>query len=402
MEKMNILYVSSLCSTPVMHELFDTSVEKPRPAPQKFHSLMVKGLLENGCSVLCLVALPVNTRTHPGKKWWKRKSEILDGVRYVYIPFYNSPVPRLLSFKIYTFIYTLGWILRTHGAKAMICDVLNDHAFAAMRACKLMGVKTAGIVTDIPGYMNFESKKVSLLEKWKQRHDIANIRRMGSLIPLTDAMCEIINPGKKKDYVVVEGLVDSQMTGVEPKPYGDGKRHITYTGTLNAAFGVRTLIEGFMMLRQDDVVLDVYGKGPMSDEMNGYMEKDPRIRYHGVVTIEEAVQAQRSSFLLVNPRPTAEEFTKYSFPSKNMEYMATGVPVLTAVLPGMPEEYHKYVFLFRDETTAGISRMMDVILNMPAEEVKARGLAGKGFVMENKNNVRQAQRVLEMLMRGSR
>lgn len=392
----NILYVSSLCSGPMMSRLFDSALEKPHPAPQKFHSLLVSGLVESGVRVTSLVALPVTLSTHPNKKWWRRVDERIDGVHYIYIPFYNHPIPKLLGFKIFAFFYTIFWIIRTKGSKAVVCDVLYTHSFAAMNACRLFGVKCAGIVTDIPGMMT-DKEKSSALRRYCIKRDLKNIRRMTHLVPLTDEMCDVINPLRNIPYVVIEGLVDKGMIDKAPTPYTDGKRHITYTGTINARYGVRDLIEGFMMLKQKDVVLDIYGKGPMEAEMFDYERKDLRVKYHGVVPIEEAVEAQRSSYLLVNPRPTREEFTKYSFPSKNMEYMATGVPLLTAVLPGMPKEYYPNVFLFKDETAEGLFCSMNEILSMPKEEVVERGRMGKQFVMQNKNNVRQAQRIIDLL-----
>jgi len=382
-----------------MRRLFDTAVDKPHPAPQKFHSLLVKGLVENGQSVTCLVARPVTVKTHPHKKWWKLEREIVDGVKYVYMPFYNHPIPKLLGFKFYAFFYTLLWAWRTRGDKAMICDVLNVHASASMKACKIVGMKSVGIVTDIPGLMVWQ-KKASLIRRWLRNLHMLNIRRMSHFVPLTEAMCDLINPERKKPYVVVEGIVDSVMDYKAPTPYQDGKRHITYTGTLNARYGVRDLVKGFMKLPQNDIVLDIYGRGPMDVEMTKYANQDGRIHFHGMVTNDKAVQAQRSSFLLVNPRPTAEEFTKYSFPSKNMEYMATGVPVMTAVLPGMPKEYHPYVFLFEDETEEGICHRLNEILLMPIDKVRERGLLGKDFVIKNKNNIRQAERVIELINQG--
>ena len=220
---------------------------------------------------------------------------------------------------------------------------------------------------------------------------------MSGFIPLTDAMCDIINPNRKKPYVVIEGLVDSTMEAQDPIIPKDGKRHITYTGTLDARYGVRTLIEAFMMLTQKDILLDIYGKGPMEKEIPRYVKEDSRIRFHGMVPIEEAVKAQRSSFLLVNPRPTKEEFTKYSFPSKNMEYMVTGVPLLTAVLPGMPKEYYPYVFLFEDESSVGITQKLHEILTMPESLVHEKGYKGKAFVLKNKNNISQAQQMMSLI-----
>lgn len=396
---MNILYISSVLSDPMMHRLFDTAKVKPHPAPQKFHSLMVKGLVANGQQVTCLVAPPVTTRSHPDKKWWKCEKEDVGGVRYVYMPFYNHPFPKLLGFKFYAFFFTLLWVFCTRGNKAMICDVLNAHAAASMLACRVTGTKAVGIVTDIPGYMNFSGNKVSWLCRLRQHHVIRNIRLMTHLVPLTDAMCEIINPERRRPYVVVEGLVDSEMKYAEPRPYPDGKLHVTYTGTLNAAFGVRNLVEGFMKTKSANAVLDLYGSGPMKNEMAAYMNKDSRVCYHGVVPIEEAVKAQQSSFLLVNPRPTSEEFTRFSFPSKNMEYMVSGVPLLTTILSGMPKEYHPYVFLLEDETAEGICQSLERILAMPIEEVRARGILAKSFVLENKNNICQAERVIKLIER---
>lgn len=392
----NILYVSCLCSDSKMHELFDTANEKPQPAVQKFHGLLVKGLVANGRQVTCLVALPVTLKSHPGKKWWHREEEVVNDIKYIYMPFVNSPYLKLLAFKLYAFSFTVFWILRTKGRKAMICDVLNAPASGSRKACKLFGVPSVGIVTDIPGLM-VDQKMDSPLRRFFVKKDIKNIRHMSHLVPLTEYMCDIINPERKIPYIVMEGLVDKEMGQKNPIPISDGKRHITYTGTIDERYGVKTMLEAFMMLGQDDVVMDVFGKGPMEQEMPSYSGKDSRIIYHGVVPIEEAVAAQRCSYLLINPRPSKEEFTKYSFPSKNMEYMATGVPLLTAMLPGMPKEYYPNVFLFENETAVGLSIRLNEILQMSDSDVREKGDRGKKFVMENKNNVRQAERVLNFI-----
>ena len=86
--------------------------------------------------------------------------------------------------------------------------------------------------------------------------------------------------------------------------------------------------------------------------------EDPRIFYGGMLLNQEIVEKEQEATLLVNPRPTGEEYVKYSFPSKTMEYMASGTPVLTTVLPGMPKEYHPYVYLLEDETSDGITEKL--------------------------------------------
>ena len=98
--------------------------------------------------------------------------------------------------------------------------------------------------------------------------------------------------------------------------------------------------------------------------------------------------------LLINPRPTGEAFTAYSFPSKNLEYMASGTPVLTTKLSGMPREYDAYAYLFDDESVEGMAKTLAQVLAEPRETLHARGQAAKAFVLEQKSNTAQAKRLL--------
>ena len=123
----------------------------------------------------------------------------------------------------------------------------------------------------------------------------------------------------------------------------------------------------------------------------------PNLEYRGVAPNEEIVAEELKATLLVNPRPTTEEFTIYSFPSKNMEYMASGTPLLTTKLPGMPVEYHQYVYLFEEESIQGYADALKKVLSEPNDNLHAKGVQAKNFVLQNKNYVTQAQRVLGLL-----
>lgn len=392
----DILYVSCLCSEPTWRSLFETAAEKPSPAPQKFHSLLVRGFVENGVRVTALVARPVSVRTHSAWKRWRRSEETVDGVRYIYLPFWNQPFLKWLSFKTTAFFAARSWARKSGGAGAMVADILADAAAPARRACALRGLPTVGIVTDIPGLMVAQKTK-SAIRRWGIRSDLRTARKMSQLVLMTEPMNEWVNPSRKAPYVIVEGMVDRAMESRMPAADPDGRRHITYTGALHARYGVRMLVEGFRRLPDPDAVLDLYGDGPMEEEIRAAAREDARIRFHGIVPIAEAVEAQRRSTLLVNPRPTGEEFTKYSFPSKNMEYMVSGVPLLTTALPGMPAEYRPFVFLLEEETAGGVARRLEEILSLPAEERQQRGLRAREFVLREKNQVRQAQRILAMI-----
>lgn len=86
--------------------------------------------------------------------------------------------------------------------------------------------------------------------------------------------------------------------------------------------------------------------------------------------------------LLVNPRPIKPEYTKYSFPSKNMEYMVSGTPLMTTKLPGIPKEYYPYIYLLEDESPEGIARRLNEILNISMIERNEKAKEARKFVIK--------------------
>ena len=210
-------------------------------------------------------------------------------------------------------------------------------------------------------------------------------------------MNELVNP-KNKPYVVIEGMVDIKMNKMQNKIEDKHEEKvIIYAGALYEKYGVKSLIEAFIELKDNDVRLWLFGDGDLANEINTYQEKDSRIKYFGVVPNEHVVREQLKATLLVNPRPSIEEFTKYSFPSKNMEYMASGTPVLTTPLQGMPQEYNDYVYLFEDETVDGMIKTLNTVLSKDKKELHHKGISAKEFVLKEKNNVVQAEKIVDMI-----
>ena len=82
-----------------------------------------------------------------------------------------------------------------------------------------------------------------------------------------------------------------------------------------------------------------------------------------------------------------------------MEYMASGTPVLTTALPGMPQEYYPHVYLIRDETPDGVAQALKEVFSNSDDAMFEKGLSARKFVLEERNNVVQAAKILDMLKR---
>lgn len=394
---MKVLYISSLVSQDLLRNLFESNGQNPGFAVQKFHRLLTRGLVANDVTVQTLSAIPVSCDMS-NKLFFHIKPNEEEKVKLHYAFFINLPILRHVCLFLSAFFNTMKWGMKRRQEKVVICDVLNiSLCMGALWASKIVGVKCVGVMTDMPGLMvgtqhrKFMGRIIAAINK-------SYLSGFTHYVFLTEPMNQVINR-YKRPYIVMEGLVDMEMvhnsTSVETRV--QDYRTIMYAGGLHEKYGLKMLVDAFMQLPYTDIQLSLYGSGPMDSYIKECAIKDKRVVFYGVRPNEEIVAAEQQSTLLVNPRPTHKEFTKYSFPSKNMEYMVSGTPLLTTALPGMPKEYYDYVYIFTNETTAGYQNSLNTVLSIPKNDLVEKGTTAKAFVLKYKNNVIQAKRIIELL-----
>lgn len=396
----NILYVSTVCSQKKFEKIYEESIVKPQQQSQKFHSLFLQGLAQLNHNLYVMSTLPINSKSN--REAWTRKSRELEGnIHYTYLPYFRFSLIKHLVVFISAFITCFVWSMKKSN-KVLICDVLNlTSSMAALFVSKLFRYKSVAIVTDLPLYLSQYSrgdkKSKSLITNCYASLCNYFISKYDMYMILTEQMNEVVNP-LNKPYVVIEGMVDLNMAhkfnNLENK-YEE--KVIIYAGALFEKYGVKKLIEAFINTSAVDARLWLYGAGEMEKEIMMYQKKDKRIRYFGVVPNTQVVQEEIRATLLVNPRPSTEEFTKYSFPSKNMEYMVSGTPLLTTKLPGMTEDYYDYVYLIENESVEDITEAIEELLMKSNEELNLKGYLAKEFVLKEKNNLVQAKKLLEKI-----
>jgi glycosyltransferase involved in cell wall biosynthesis len=299
----------------------------------------------------------------------------------------------------YTLFFVFFWgLLNKRNKPVVICDILNySISWAALLACKLNKTRTTAIVTDLPGVLlntnENRTKGTRLFSFFVKK----SIHGFDSFILFTEQMNAVLNP-KNRPYIIMEGLVDKNMALatnlLKNKPV---EQIIHYAGGLYEMYGIKELIEGFMMLNSPQARLHLFGHGDMTAQIAAYCKKDSRITYFGVLPNEQVIADQINATLLVNPRRSNLELAKFSFPSKNMEYMASGTPLLTTALPGMPVEYQEHVYIIQNENPFGIYQSLKQLLSLSKEELHAKGTRAKEFVLDKKCNTVQAGRVINLV-----
>lgn len=393
---MNILYISALSSERLINELYQKNGKNPGFAVQKFSRLLVKGLLANGASVTALSNPPI-TRERSKSLFVNYKTEVENDVCYKYIPFINMPFLKHLCVFLYSFSYVLFWGLKNRKEKTLVCDVLTvSVCMGSLLASKLNGLQTVGVVTDIYGFMAGGNSSKSLLFTLAIKMNKMYISAFDKYVLLTEQMNELVNP-KGRPHIVMEALCDSSILTEEmPVAPKDSPRTMLYAGGLHVKYGLKMLVDAFLQSGVNGKLV-IYGDGPYASKLREVSDKSDKVEYRGVAPNEEVVEAEHKASVLVNPRFTTEAFSPYSFPSKNMEYMASGTPLLTTNLPGMPEEYHGYVYLFGEETVEAYAETIRQVFAKSNEELLQKGALAKKFVLENKNNVAQARRIVKFI-----
>lgn len=389
---MNILYISNAMDDKTLNSIIINAKSAPSLASNKYHTLVVNGLKKNkNVNVSHICVPPISRKT--SDKLFVSLRTCKDGkITYKYIPVINIPIVRNIGVFMYLLFYL---IFHVKNYDAVVYDVLMTTTAICLSCLKLLSsVPLIGIVTDIPGKRAKASRGIKKIYD-KISFDLLNCSN--GYVFLTEYMNELINK-KNKKYIVSEGLVDINMKYCKNEKENKYEKKICiYAGSIKKIYGIKTLTEAFIKANVPNSELHIYGDGDYKNNLIEICKKNNNIKYLGVKPNEFIVEEEIKASLLINPRPTNPEYTKYSFPSKNMEYMVSGTPLLTTKLPGMPKEYYSYVYLIEDESVDGLSDILKKILLKPQNELYDLGDKAKHWVISEKNNVLQAKKIIDLI-----
>lgn len=386
---MHIIYSVVTCSSQVYNRLFADTKMKPAYQSQKYHRLLIEGLAAH--TKVDVVAAPPVNRACMDREVIRLQNHEEGGARYHHITAVRNPYLKGLVMACGTFFRTLRLAKKD---SVVIVDCLNRVVSAsALLAARIRGIRCVGIVMDLPDMFRNGRKLYTAWGNWVISH-------CTDYIVLTEHMNTYINP-TGKPYVVLEGQADITMSQREPSlAMKEAPRVVLYAGGVSREYGAEIMTEGFRLANLPNAQLHVYGPGDYIEELQRIAEKDPRVFYGGMLLSSQVEEKEQQATLLINPRPTHEEFVKYSFPSKTMEYMASGTPALTTRIPGIPKDYEPHLYFIDEETTEGVARALTEALSHSDAELFDKGLAAREFILTTRNNVIQAGKILEMLKKG--
>lgn len=386
---MKVLYLSSFCSIKEYERLFCKYGSISSHASHKFHRLLTRGMIENG--------LEVETITHLSYKKLQQEdlvatTEDYNGIIYNYLP----QVKNKKWNRLYTIVMAYRKLkqLTKENADTVVCvDVLRGELSIAAVLFKIFhNCKMIALVTDVPLFRACEVRKGIRALPIKLKNLL--IGMYDGYIFLTEYMGKKLN-AKHKPYVIIEGIADELIENI-PNDLSQKyeEKVIMVAGLLEKEFGIDELVYAVHKLEMDDIQLHIYGKGTSSTMIKEVSKIDSRIKFFGEAINQKIVEEERKATLLVNPRRAEGEWVMYSFPSKNMEYIASGTPMLAYNLPCIPSEY---AGKFLEISEEGIEETLRKCLESDKEEIHSFGLNAQKWILENKNPKKQTESLVNMI-----
>lgn len=387
---MNILFLGSLYPDRTYEKLIKSKINVGFAA-QVFQKALLTGLdLFSQVQVLSEVTIPSFLSSNilrVKEECFSHKSskDLCDWT----VPYLNLPIIKQISICI-------SYILSIRKSKKadviLIYEITSRHLLSALIGSR--SSKKILIVPDLPEYMSENRNIFYLIFKRIDRWIINfSLKHMDGFILFSECMKDSLKIGKKP-YIVLEGILNSNLDldTVKKNP----QKVLLYTGKIEKWFGLYDLLSAFTQIKGDDYELWLCGNGDFS-MINEFLDKDKRIRYLGVMSHNEVLNLQQQATILVNPRHSYDEYTKYSFPSKTMEYMASGTPTLMCRLESIPKEYYEHLFFFEDESVEGMAKTIKLCLDKPITELSEKGLKASLFIKESKSSYIQGKRVFDFL-----
>lgn len=374
-------------------------------ASNTFQYAILDGFYENDVlkNVRLINSLPVGVyRKQYSELFLKREDFLYNGEKIgETIPCINVHI--LKQFTRYKNAYSelVKFISDNKNEKIFIItyNVYQPYLKACVKAVsKFANVSFCPIITDMPGEFGILPEK-----GWRRKYLLWQSKKIFKLLSeaekmvlLTEQMKDVLKIDN--NYLVMEGIyscMDHNNKDNTVIPHD--KKVILYTGSLNKVHGIFTLIDAFLELekKHDDVELWICGGADAADEIKELTKVHSGIKFFGDVSRGESLKMQRSADVLVNPRPAKDEFVKYSFPSKTMEYLASGKPVVMYKLPGIPDEYDAYLNYVEQDSAQGMASTIEKILYGDYEKYLKLALDGKNFILNNKNSKVQTRRIID-------
>lgn len=317
------------------------------------------------------------------------------------VPFINVFLLKQLTLIVFAFFMVLawGWKFKREPKIALCYNAYPYVALPLLWASRVFGFKVICILADPPLEVMSRSLVGRVAQRLEAATTVSSIKKFSAVVVLNDRAAIEYAPGLRS--VRIEGgldpndfpLSDSNILG-----HSTNKAlRVIFSGAVIEYNGIRALLSAAKNVKNPRFRLDLYGDGPLVPDVKKACSEDLRICYMGVKPNSEVITAQQAATLLVNPRLVDHPVSRVTFPSKILEYMASGTPIITTKLNGLTEEYLSHMYVFEDDSVSAITAGLEFVLSLPPDVLAAKATAAREYVLREKTWNVQVDKLVKLI-----
>lgn len=333
-----------------------------------------------------------------------KKLRIDEGLFVHMIPFINIHFLKEVTVFLSMFFSLLMWNIRffkDHKHIIVYSDFL-EYALPAIIIGKLFKVDVALLLTEMPGIEHYHKGRVTIKAKILFAYERMK-RKVHHLfdkyIFITQPLADAVNI-RHRPYTIVEGFPDEMLFRTIPEQCKETIPTLMYAGSLGAAYNIQMLVDAFQCVK-GNYRLWIYGGGELDNYVKQAALADNRICYFGARSRSEVLVAEKKATVLAHVKADNDEYSMYSFSSKIIEYMASGTPVLTSVVGGIPKEYYEHCYIIDKMNRENLASAIQSVLSLSADELQQRGKDAQMFLETCKAAQMQGEKILKLLRCGT-
>lgn len=313
-----------LCGTLVPAE-YEVEIREISNAANRFLTNLCSQLeVHNSLKILSYIGIAIDDKTKT-----ELNTEEKQNIQYV--------------FKSRRILGGVMQMLRAAWKELKYCDyaVTYNVVYAWMLTpvlAKLRKKKSVLILADYSPAESHESKKQQLYAKIQEYF----IGQYDYVIGLSEKTKKYLRPAQK--FMCMEGGISEEVFRKFEKQsvLKNDKVTMMYSGILEKVTGIDLLVEAFRSLERDDIQLVITGDGSLADWLCEITGQCANIHYLGCIPYENYIQKLSEADVLINPRNMSLPENANNFPSKIMEFLATGKQIISTKFPGW-ERYQEYI-----------------------------------------------------------
>jgi glycosyltransferase involved in cell wall biosynthesis len=320
------------------------------------------------------------------------------GTPITLLPILNiTPIKQiLLGFSVLLRLLYWGW--KHRGARARLVYTFNltvPPAIFTLLAARLIRARAIASVNDI----NVPGETVPPTWMWRFDYFLHKLLlpRFDGLVVVSSAIIDDFAPHVR--HVRVEGGIVPEMLpplpDTEPVPRNLFK--VVFAGAMEPVNGVEVMLQAISRIKGEHYRFVFAGSGTLSGAVRQAALEDSRIHYKGFLNFSELLPIYAQADVLINMRLTTQMRTRYFFPSKLMEFMASGTPVISTCTGHVEPEFGQYLLLLKNETPEGLTAAIHQVEALGRNGRIEIGKKARCYILQRKTWRTQAKRVSELL-----